>query len=411
MQYPLYEFYLKSDLSLEEIQKHYTEHFYLKTHGRDKAEKVLAKVSASNKMNELFETSLRRRVAPNYIDFGSVINGIMWFMFQSNSTQALAVLSAATAWNRKVNCIANLKSDKDLRDDTIKIFKKFSVYEDMTQKEFEDMTQHPVRMKNEGDDGHNYKSHLKTDVGSYHILNFYLDCYHWHKQEDEIKRCPLSLPVQIIDVDKEDDIVDKYQVVNLPTLVLVDGHGKELHRWVGVTPTLEINQYLYDNGYTKQKPNKMNDIDSIPGLPPAIKEKLKDPQIMDQFVAILAEGGSEAQVKEKIDYLLGLKKKPDSTRDMERKIRSYIRRQFDIVGGEVLPEDGRYDDILTKMYATKRLSQLNNELDDNKYSPEVAKYKEMASKNGISWYGIKFEEMKRALSIYRDGKSDYDDNF
>ena len=96
---------------------------------------------------------------------------------------------------------------------------------------------------------------------------------------------------------------------------------------------------------------------------------------------------------------------------MERKIRSYIRRQFDIVGGEVLPEDGRYDDILTKMYATKRLSQLNNELDDNKYSPEVAKYKEMASKNGISWYGIKFEEMKRALSIYRDGKSDYDDNF
>ena len=140
MQYPLYNYYLESDLTLEKILKHYISNFYLRKHGRDKAEKVLYKVSDSSKMNSLFNTSVQKGIAPNYMDFGSVINEMMYFMFQSNSTQALAVLAAAIAWDKKVNRFAQYKSARDLRDDTLKIFNKFSIYEEMTESEYKKMT-------------------------------------------------------------------------------------------------------------------------------------------------------------------------------------------------------------------------------------------------------------------------------
>lgn len=140
MLYLIYDYYYNSDLSLLEFLKDYTENFYLRKYGRDKVEKVLYKVSDSSKMNDLIKESKIRGIAPNYIDFGSVVNEIMWFMIQSNRTQALGVLAAAITWDQKVNCVENLKSERDLRDDTIKIFKKFSIYEDMTQEQFESMS-------------------------------------------------------------------------------------------------------------------------------------------------------------------------------------------------------------------------------------------------------------------------------
>lgn len=140
MLYPLYEYYFESDLTLEQILNHYIQNFYLRKHGRDKAEKVLYKVSESPKMNKLFTQSATQGVAPNYVDFGSVINEIMYFMFQSNETQALAVLAAAIAWDKKVNYSGFIKDEFDLRNDTIKIFKKYSIYGDMTKEEFERVT-------------------------------------------------------------------------------------------------------------------------------------------------------------------------------------------------------------------------------------------------------------------------------
>jgi hypothetical protein len=140
MQYPLYEYYYASDMTLEQILKHYIKCFYLRKHGRDKAEKVLYKASESSKMQKLFEDSVNQNIAPNNVDFASVINEIMYFIFQSNETQALAVIAAAVAWNIKVNNRGLLKDEYDFRNDIIKIFKKYSLYGEMTQQEFEEMT-------------------------------------------------------------------------------------------------------------------------------------------------------------------------------------------------------------------------------------------------------------------------------
>lgn len=140
MLYPLYEYYYESDLNLEGILRHFVQNFYLRKHGRDKAEKVLYKVSESPKMNKLFVQSESQGIAPNYVDFASVINEIMYFMFQSNETQALAVLAAAITWDKKVNHLGLIKDEYDLRNDTIKIFKKYSIYGEMTKEEFERVT-------------------------------------------------------------------------------------------------------------------------------------------------------------------------------------------------------------------------------------------------------------------------------
>jgi thioredoxin-related protein len=41
------------------------------------------------------------------------------------------------------------------------------------------------------------------------------------------------------DEEENDEIISKYGIRNLPTMILVDGEGKELKRWVGVIADME----------------------------------------------------------------------------------------------------------------------------------------------------------------------------
>ena len=135
MQYPLYEYYMLSSLTLDEIVDHYVTHFYSKKHSREDVMKVLTKIKESSKIKNLCGHSATRKIAPNYVDFATTINEIIWFVFRSNMTQALGVLFAILYWDEKINSVYSLKSDEDVRDDAIKIFKKFSIYEEMSQSE------------------------------------------------------------------------------------------------------------------------------------------------------------------------------------------------------------------------------------------------------------------------------------
>ncbi len=137
MKYPLYNYYLESKLTLDEVLKHYINTFYLKNHGKDKVEKIFNKVLESNKVKEIFEGAAECGFTLKCTDFGSVINEIKWFMFQSNRTQVVAILAAAVVWDRKYN---EITSQKELRDEVIKIFQKYSIYEEMTEKQYKEMT-------------------------------------------------------------------------------------------------------------------------------------------------------------------------------------------------------------------------------------------------------------------------------
>lgn len=140
MLYPLYDYYYASDMTLEEIMEHYIKSFYLRNYGSNKVEKVLRKVAESSKIQKLYDYSANLNKTPNFIDFGSVINEMLYFMFQSNKTHVLAILAAAIGWDKKANRLGFMKEECDFRNNIIKIFRHYSIYEEMTQQEFEKMT-------------------------------------------------------------------------------------------------------------------------------------------------------------------------------------------------------------------------------------------------------------------------------
>lgn len=128
MQYPLYNYYLNSNLSLDEIIMDYTSRFYCRKHGMDKAEKVHQKILNSSKVGSIDAFSIQNRTIPSCLDFGAAINETMWFFFQSNETQALGVLFAATEWDKRINRVYGFGTPLTVRNMAIAIFKEFSIY-------------------------------------------------------------------------------------------------------------------------------------------------------------------------------------------------------------------------------------------------------------------------------------------
>ena len=188
MQYPLYEYYMLSSLTLDEIVDHYVTHFYSKKHSGKDVMKVLTKVNESSKIKNLCGQSATRKIAPNYVDFATTINEIIWFVFRSNMTLALGVLFAILYWDEKINSVYSLKSDEEVRDDAIKIFKKFSIYEEMSQSEFEKMTK-PNHKNNNGVD--NWKENIpEEDKRIWENPEFQeklIDLYADSKSEEQVK--------------------------------------------------------------------------------------------------------------------------------------------------------------------------------------------------------------------------------
>lgn len=67
-------------------------------------------------------------------------------------------------------------------------------------------------------------------------------------QKAEFEAHPLDIPLEEYDVDDENaqDLVKKHNVRSIPTMVLVDDKGETLNRWVGITQSETINNYVKD---------------------------------------------------------------------------------------------------------------------------------------------------------------------
>lgn len=139
MVYPLYEFYSKSSLNLYEIRKHFLENFYYQKYSRREADSVLKSIIDSSKINKLFQLSIEKNIAPNYEDFLITICSMFKFMFKSNDTQILAVLDAALNWDIEVNSKFNIISLDNFKQDILKVFRKYQVYKEITEEEFQSL--------------------------------------------------------------------------------------------------------------------------------------------------------------------------------------------------------------------------------------------------------------------------------
>lgn len=136
MQYSLYDFYSRKAWDLYDVRKHFIEHFYCLTHGRNDVEKTLKAIVHSSKIDGIIEESRRRGIAPTHTDFLSTICSMLKFMFSSNDTQILAAIDAALRWDIEVNHSLHLVSQEELKQEMIKVFRKYSVYKEMTEEEY-----------------------------------------------------------------------------------------------------------------------------------------------------------------------------------------------------------------------------------------------------------------------------------
>lgn len=144
MEYPLYELYSQSLLSLYDVRKHFLVHFYYKKHSRNDVEKILRIVVGSSKIGELLKESAQKKAMPTCEDFLTTICSILRLMFKSNETQALVAMDSALRWDIEVNRELNLCTSEELREEVIKVFKKYSIYGNMTEEEINEIKSIPV---------------------------------------------------------------------------------------------------------------------------------------------------------------------------------------------------------------------------------------------------------------------------
>lgn len=62
---------------------------------------------------------------------------------------------------------------------------------------------------------------------------------------------PPIVEVEEIDVDSDNELISKFNIRSVPTMILVDDEGNALHRWSGITNSEEINRLINDFRNTK----------------------------------------------------------------------------------------------------------------------------------------------------------------
>lgn len=68
-------------------------------------------------------------------------------------------------------------------------------------------------------------------------------------QTKEFEENPVDVELEAIDVDEDDeDLATKYNVRAVPTMILVGDDGKAVHKWVGITKSSTINEFIHGLG-------------------------------------------------------------------------------------------------------------------------------------------------------------------
>lgn len=132
MKCSLYQYYNQSPLSLYEVRRHFLWNFYCQDHSRNDARKVLKAVVASSKIGRIIDKSLQKKYVPNYREFLSAIKGMFKFWFCSKETLVLATIEAILKWDIVANKKLELKTQEELKQDTINVLKKYLIHKEVS---------------------------------------------------------------------------------------------------------------------------------------------------------------------------------------------------------------------------------------------------------------------------------------
>lgn len=172
MEYSLYTYYKNSSLNLYQVRKHYIEHFYSKHHSRNEVLGITKSIASSSKVSRILRESMSYKVVPTYTDFLSTICSMLKFMFKSNETDALAAIDAALRWDIEVNSLLELCTSKELKDEMIKVFEKFSIYGEMTDEEYHSLESISSEVKEDDIDVDKWKDKIDPNQTSWALTAF-----------------------------------------------------------------------------------------------------------------------------------------------------------------------------------------------------------------------------------------------
>lgn len=132
MKCSLFQYYSQSPLSLYEVRRHFLWNFYCQDHSRNDARKVLKAVVASSKIGRIIDKSLQKKHVPNYREFLFTIKGMFKFWFCSKETLVLATIEAILKWDIVANKKLGLKTQEELKQDTINVLKKYLIHKEVS---------------------------------------------------------------------------------------------------------------------------------------------------------------------------------------------------------------------------------------------------------------------------------------
>ncbi len=172
MNYPLYKYYLNFDMNLDEIIDHYVLTFYSRKHNQQEILNVLKKVKESDKVQKLCNETARKYYAPSYEAFANCIKSTLWFLIKPSETIVLASLFAILVWDERINRIHDLKSSKELKDDAIKLFKKYKIEGELSEDIYLNETIEGKKEKLEREKAKAIKEEMNSITESWYFHDF-----------------------------------------------------------------------------------------------------------------------------------------------------------------------------------------------------------------------------------------------
>jgi len=114
------------ELSFNQLFNRYKT-YYISKYGESKFNTVCDKIATSSKIAKLNGLSIQKRMAPSEGDFGATIHEIMYFMFASTDTTALAEIVAISLWNSEINSIYGFCNDEMLVNKAQNVLKRWKI--------------------------------------------------------------------------------------------------------------------------------------------------------------------------------------------------------------------------------------------------------------------------------------------
>ena len=72
-------------------------------------------------------------------------------------------------------------------------------------------------------------------------------------QTKEFEENPVDVELVPIDIDEDDkDLATQYGIMSIPTMILVGDNDKVLNKWVGVTKSSTINEFITELTQTEK---------------------------------------------------------------------------------------------------------------------------------------------------------------